>query len=72
MFGDFAPAVVADWDDFTFDLDVKFDVFAVTGVFPGVFTMFNMMFQRLFLKNSMVPVLLLKPLFKLITHSGEG
>jgi hypothetical protein len=52
LFGDFAPTVLTDWDDFAFDLDVEFDVFAVTGVFPWVFTMFNVMFQGLFLKNS--------------------
>jgi hypothetical protein len=52
LVGDFAPTVFADRDDFSFELDVQFDLFAVAGVFPRVFTMLNVVFHDLFLKNA--------------------
>jgi hypothetical protein len=45
LFSDFTPAVIADGDYFSVNLDVKFDVFAVAGILPRVFTMFNVMFH---------------------------
>ncbi len=55
MIGYFVPALAADGDDFSFDLDVEFDVFVFAGVFPRVSAMFmfNFMFHVLFLKMPM-------------------
>jgi hypothetical protein len=41
LFSDFAPALLAYWQVFAFNLDVEFDVFAFTSVSPRVFTMFH-------------------------------
>jgi hypothetical protein len=41
LFGDFAPALLADRKVFAFYLDVEFDVFAFAGFFPRVFTVFQ-------------------------------
>ena len=38
---DFAPALLANWQIFAFNLDIEFNVFTVAGVFPWVFTMFH-------------------------------
>jgi hypothetical protein len=39
LVSDFAPALLAYRKVFAFYLDIKFDVFAFTAVFPRVFTM---------------------------------
>jgi hypothetical protein len=45
LLGDFAPALLADWEIFAFYLDVEFDVFACAVVVPWVSTMFDCFFH---------------------------
>lgn len=44
----FVPALLADRKFFAFYLDIEFDVFALTVVFPGVFTMLHVFCLRAF------------------------
>jgi len=41
LFSDFAPALLAYGQVFSFNLDVEFDIFASASVSPRVFTMFH-------------------------------
>jgi hypothetical protein len=68
LVGDFAPALLANGKCFAFNLDVEFDVFAFAGVFPGVFTVFQLCCLRLAVSR----FLLLRRLNKRLLGGGEG
>jgi len=51
LFSDFAPALLAYWQVFAFNLDIEFDVFAFTSVSPRVFTMFHFLASTHLVEN---------------------